>query len=58
MAEVLQEVGVDGRARINLVKVVGGAGYAVGKPHRGTPLLVQHFLNPVSDMYVLDLGHD
>ena len=55
MAEMNEQVGIDGGIGIHLIQMVGRTWDLSGKPNSGPALLFQHGLNPVSDMYIPDL---
>ena len=57
LGNAFQQVGVDGGVGIHLIQMVGCARNLAGEPNRGSALLLQHGLNPVPNMYLLDFRH-
>ena len=57
VGNAFQQVGIDGGVGIHFIQMVGCARNLAGEPNRGSALLLQHGLNPVPDMYLLDFRH-
>jgi hypothetical protein len=57
MAEMNEQVGIDGGIGIHLIQMVGRARNLFGEPNGGSALLFQHGFYPLTNMYLFDFRH-